>query len=320
MRRKKPGPPFANFAIRVGALFLDFVVVIFLATALKDHVLVPAGFPIGDNRPVGLIVFLVYFSVAWSSPLRATAGQLLTDIRVVSISTDSLSPGRAILRSAALTGLIAGAFLILEKPPNSLLLSIAMIAYALIFLAAVTPNRQAAHDWLARSIVVSRRTLKRPEQRERLLAHLADDDPATLKDRRPGVWRMIGDAVGLVLPVFVMINVAQMQFDRELIYRTTYAYWKISDLKHAIASYHVEHDEWPSSDIELDTPSRASYPDGGFYERESNGVIRIHFTVIPDLMKGTIVVTPSVTDGNYTWTCHSEGEIARNHLPGMCRD
>jgi uncharacterized RDD family membrane protein YckC len=311
---------FADFALRIAALFVDFVLVIFLATALKDHVLVPAGFAISDNRPVGLFVFLVYFAVAWSSPLRATPGQLLTDIRVVSISGSRLDIGRAVLRSIVLTGLIAGAFLIFEKPLDSLLLAVAVIAYALIFLAAVTPNRQAAHDWLARSIVVSRRTMSAPDRRERLLAHVADSEPATLKERRPGAWRMIGDAIGLALPVFVLINVSQMQYDRELIYRTIYAYSKIEDLKIAVALHHRETDDWPSADAKLQAPTRADYPDGGFYELEEDGLIRIRFTVIPDLVKGTIVATPRVSDGKYSWACYSEGEIARKHLPVMCRD
>ena len=216
--------------------------------------------------------------------------------------------------------MFAGAFLIFERPLGTMHFAVAVLAFALVFLAAVTPNRQAGHDWLARSIVVRRKTLADPERRERLLAQLADDDPATLRERRPGVWRMIGDAVGLVLPVFVLINVAQMQYDRELTYRTIYAYSAIEDLKVAVALYHDEHCEWPSPDTELETATRADYPDGGYYELEEDGVIRIRFTVIPDLTKGMLVVTPQVSGGDYSWTCRAEGEIRRKHLPVMCRD
>jgi hypothetical protein len=41
MRPKRPNPLFANFAIRVAALFIDFVLVIFIATAFNGHVLMP---------------------------------------------------------------------------------------------------------------------------------------------------------------------------------------------------------------------------------------------------------------------------------------
>ena len=319
MGRRKLRPLFAEFAIRILALFIDFIVVLFVATAVDDHVLVPLGLTPDHNGVVMLSVVFLYFIVSWISPLRATPGQLLGDIRVVSLTLETLTLPRAVLRSLVLAGLIAGAFLIFERP-RPLFLSATLLTYALVFLAAVTPNRQAAHDWLAKSIVVNRRTLKATDLREKLIAHLSDDDPATFRERRPTILSMIVDAIGLAVPVFILINVSHMQFQRDLIYRTSYAYSETHDIRTAIAFHYIEREAWPGPGSDLDVPVRADYPDGGYYELEDDGVVRIHFTVIPELAKGTIVLTPAASDGDISWECHAEGGIARNHLPAMCRD
>lgn len=319
MRKKKSRPLFAEFAIRIFALFVDFIVVLFVATAIKDHVLVPLGSAPDHNGVVMLAVVFLYFIISWISPLRATPGQLLGDIRVVSLSLETLTLPRAVLRSLVLAGLLACAFLIFERP-RPLLLAATILTYALVFLAAVTPNRQAAHDWLAKSIVVNRKTLKSTELREKLIAHLSDNDPATFKERRPTILSMIVDAIGLAVPVFILINVSHMQFQRELMYRTHYAYSETDSIRTAIAFHYIEHETWPGADSDLDVPARADYPDGGYYELEDGGVVRIHFTVIPELTKGTIVLTPAASDGDISWECHAEGDIARSHVPAMCRD
>jgi len=319
-RLAKPRPLFADFGVRIFALFVDFIVVIFAAAAVRDHVLVPIGLSNDQDGLVVLGVVFLYFIGFWVSPLRATPGQLMTGIRVVSVAVETLRPLQAIIRSAALAGLVAGAFLVLEVPPKALHASGALLAYALVFLAAVTPNRQGAHDWLAQSIVVNRKTLNSSELREQLAAHLADVDPATLHKRRPTVLRMIGDAIGLAVPIFVLFNVAQMQHDRDLVYRTNYAYWEIVDLKTAVSVYRDVHGKWPDLGSDLGVPSRADYPDGGYYELEDDGVIHIHFTVLPDLVKGNIVVRPVAGTDGVTWECHQEGDIARNHLPAECRE
>lgn len=319
-RVEKSRPLFAEFGVRILALFFDFIIAVFAATALHDHVLIRVGLNTDHNGPVILGFAFLYFIGFWISPLRATPGQLLAGIRVVSISLETLRPLRAFLRSAALAGLVAGAFLILDVPPGTLHLSGALLAFALIFLAAVTPNRQAAHDWLARSIVVNRTTLNSPERREQLNAHLADGDPATLHKRRPTVLRMTGDAIGLAVPVFVLFNVALMMHDRDIIYRTNYAYWETANLKTAVAAYHDVYGEWPGPDGDIGVPPRGDYPDGGYYELEEDGVIRIRFEVLPDLVNGTIVSSPVAGSDGVRWQCNAEGEIKRNHLPAECRD
>jgi uncharacterized RDD family membrane protein YckC len=313
-------PLFADFGVRILGLFFDFIIVVFAATALNDHVLARVGLNTDYNGAVILGFAFLYFIGFWISPLRASPGQLLAGIRVVSTALETLSPLRATFRSAALAGLVAGAFLILEVPPRALQLGGALLAYALAFLAAVTPNRQGAHDWLAQSIVVNRKTLNSTERREQLAAHLSDVDPATLHKRRPTVLRMTGDAIGLAVPVFVLFNVALMQHDRDIVYRTNYAYWETANLKTAVAAYHDVYGEWPGPGSDLGVSPRGNYPDGGYYELEDDGVIRIRFEVLPDLVKGNIVVTPVLGEDGFEWKCHAEGEIARNHLPADCRD
>jgi uncharacterized RDD family membrane protein YckC len=319
-RQSKSKPLFADFGLRIVALTIDFIIVLFAATALKDHVLVPAGLAPGDNRPVMMAVMVLYFAVSWITPLRASPGQLVTDMRVVNASLETLTLPRAIIRSLALTGLIAGAFLIVEQPTNELFVLGALTAFVLVYLAAVTPNRQGGHDWIAKSVVVSRRTLRDVERREQLAAHLADDDPATRKHRRPTIRRMIGDGIGLAVPFFVLMTASQVQYQRDLIYRTSYAYSETDDIRAAVALHYLESGEWPDASSELGMPTRADYPDGGFYQLEDDGVVRIHFTVISDLMKGTIVLSPVANADDITWECHAEGEIERHFLPGMCRD
>ena len=95
---------FAEFAVRLFALGIDFFAAIFIATALKDHVLVPSGLRIADNNPVVVAVAFLYFVASWVSPLRATPAQLLFGMRVVSLTGETLTLGRAVVRAAALAG------------------------------------------------------------------------------------------------------------------------------------------------------------------------------------------------------------------------
>ncbi len=76
-------------------------------------------------------------------------------------------------------------FLLFKIPVNPYLAVVALAGFALLFLAAITPNRQAAHDLLAHSLVVNRKALKSPEHRELLRAHVADNSPSSRAKRRP---------------------------------------------------------------------------------------------------------------------------------------
>jgi len=90
--------------------------------------------------------------------------------------------------------------------------------------------------------------------------------------------------VAVTLPVFGLYNVALMQLDRE-----------------------------------LRRPVREDYRDGGYFELEENGVIRIRFTVIPKLKKIQLLVIPTWNDDELTWQCHTKGDISQGVLPSVCR-
>ena len=311
---------FAGFGARMLALGIDCIVIIFVATVVNDHVLTPAGLRAEDNRALVLLILLVYFAVSWAGPLRATPGQLLFGMRVVDLDGNGLGLPRALLRSAALTALLAATYVSVATPSEPLLFAISIAAYAAVFLAAVTPNRQAAHDLLAATMVARRRSLTDEASRARLLEHVSDTDPATYRSRKPHAFGILRDAVILALPAVALVSGTQVMKDRDLLYRTYYAYDAVAGLRAAVESHYSGNREWPDEASQLDVPMRESYPDGGYYELGDDGVIRIHFEVLPELIEGTIVVTPAVTDDAIEWGCHAEGNIRQQHLPMVCRD
>ena len=311
---------FASFGARMLALFIDCMVIIFLATAINDHLLTPAGLRASDNRSIVLVLFVAYFAISWISPLRATPGQALFGMRVVDHSANVLRFLRALLRSFALTALIAAAYLSIALPSEPWPLAISIAAYAAVFLAAVTPNRQAAHDFLAGSIVVRRRSLGDEQWREQLLLHIGETDPTTYRARKPHALRMLSDAVILAIPALTLVSAAQMMKDRDLLVRTYYAYHEVAGLQSAVEAYYAAHRDWPDSAQQLGLPTREFYPDGGYYKLENDGVIRIHFEVLPELRDGMIVVRPAAAGEAIEWRCHGEGNIRQHHLPMVCRD
>ncbi len=153
---------FAYFGVRMAGVALDSFIAMYIALGLNVYVFEPIGLAVADNRPIILVVLLLYFSVSWSSPLRATPAQLLLGMRVVDEKGEKLSLGRAILRSILLIGLIVAAMTLFKIEPNIYLLAIALVGYALLFLAALTPNRQAGHDFLAHSIGNAPSTISTP--------------------------------------------------------------------------------------------------------------------------------------------------------------
>lgn len=143
---------FAYFGVRMAGVALDSFIAMYIALGLNVYVFEPIGLAVADNRPIILVVLLLYFLVSWSSPLRATPAQLLLGMRVVDEKGEKLSLGRAILRSILLIGLIVAAMTLFKIESNIYFAAIALVGYALLFLAALTPNRQAGHDFLAHSI------------------------------------------------------------------------------------------------------------------------------------------------------------------------
>ena len=91
--------PFTSFAVRLVAVAIDVVVVLFCAQTLYGFVLNKVGLGYTDHRPFVLIFLFLYFLASWLSPFCATPAQLPLGTRVVSESGDKLSVSRAALRS-----------------------------------------------------------------------------------------------------------------------------------------------------------------------------------------------------------------------------
>lgn len=311
---------FAEFGIRMAGGALDLFLALVIADIALVHVFDAIGLTVTERRPMLLVTLWLYFSAFWSSPLRATPAQLLLGMRVIDEAGNTLSFGRAALRSASLVGLIVLAMAPFELSFNALFGAIALAGYSLFFLAAITPNRQAAHDLLAHSIVANRTALKSPQRRNQLLQHVWDSAPASRRQRGPSILSILGNLFVLGVPLFMMLTVRDVIDDRDLRFRTNYAVGAVRGLQSAEEVFYQEYGRWPTNETELGAATREDFPDGGYYELEDNGAIRIRFTVKPALMKGSIVLRPLLDDVRIVWQCRSEGDLKPNHLPATCRD
>ena len=309
---------FAEFGVRLFALVFDLIGVITVGVLTNEYLLSPLGIRQDTLGVLILIVVFLYFVLSWSTPLRATPGQLLAGIRVTGTDGQPIGFARAALRSIVLAGLLAATWAIVDVPKRDWMLLVSLLGYAAVFLAAVTPNRQGLHDLLAGSIVITRKALNHPERLQQVVNHVADRDPETLQQRRPAVWRTILDAVLIALPAFGLYSMAQVMHDREMIVRTYYAYNETEPLRNAVAVHYEATSTWPAVDEEIGTPTRANYPDGGYYELGDNGEITIHFEVLPELTRGAIVLTP-VAGEEVRWKCRQRGSIRQEYLPVDCR-
>ena len=146
---------FAEFGVRLIALWFDLIGVVTVAALTENYVLSPLGLGSDTLGVLVLIVVFLYFALSWASPLRATPGQFLAGIRVVSLAGEPLGLPRAALRSVVLALLLVATWLIVDVPARNWMLLLSLLGYAAVFLAAVTPNRQGLHDMLAQSIVVT---------------------------------------------------------------------------------------------------------------------------------------------------------------------
>ncbi len=311
---------FAGFGVRIAGVLLDLIIVTIIAETVAVDVIEAIGLTVTDRRPIILAVFLLYFSVFWSSPMRATPAQLLFGMRVVDEMGERLSLGRAVVRGALLIGLYATAVTIIRITSTPYLGVVALVGYPLLFLAALTPNRQAGHDLLVHSLVVNKTALKSRERLAQLREHVSDSDPVSRKQRRPSVKSIVENMIVLVIPVIVLLVFAQVDHGRKLSYRIGYAVGEVAMLKFAVEEYYAYYTRWPTMESELGVATRVNYPDGGYYELEDHGVIRIRFTVKPQLMKGSIVLSPKIDDGSVIWECHADGDFTKKHLIAGCRE
>jgi len=315
---------FVGFGRRMAGVALDLNIAVFIAIGVEVYVIEAIGLTVTDRRPIILAFLLLYFSVFWSGPLRATPAQLLFGMRVVDEMGERLSLSRAVVRSLLLIGIMIAAMMLFKTPSTPYLGVVALVGYALLFLAVLTPNRQAGHDLLVHSLVVRANALKSPELRRYLYELASGNDAVTRKQRRPSVISIVGDllisAVVLGIPVFILYGFAQVRYDMELRYRIGYALGEVTGLKIAEELFYAEYTRWPTNESELGVATKGQYPDGGYYELEDDGVIRIHFTVKPELMKGSIFLSPRLEEEGITWECHTDGDIAGQHLPAACRE
>jgi uncharacterized RDD family membrane protein YckC len=303
----------------MAAIAVDLGLAAYLATFLLDRVFSLLQGTIFDHWLVFGAIVSFYFASMWSSPMRATPTQFLFGMRVLDEKGETLEFRNALIRGAVLVGL-ATTSLALFNPEGATYLRIAALAACVpLFLAALTPHRQGLHDILARSIVVNKKAIKSPEQQSRMREFLADQDPQSIKHRRASIPRMAGDLLALVLPVFFIHTALQAAHDKDIRARTSYALSAIKGLQIALETFYEEESRWPSSSIELGASTKDEFPDGGYYELEDHGRIRIRFTVKPELVVGSLVMAPLIIDGRSEWKCHQEGDIKPAHLPASCR-
>ena len=317
----KPDPNslFVRFGERMVMVGIDLLIAVFLAQLVSQYIIDASGLTITDYRPVNLAGALLYFVLFWASPMRATPVQFLRGARVVDKAGNKLGLARALVRGVSLTALIAAALTLFEVPGNPQLGVIVLAAYALLFLAALTPNRQAGHDLLVQSLVVRKAALNSPELQGHLAELVSDNDPDSRSQRKPSVRNIVSDVLVLGIPVIVIYNFALIDYHMDLRSRVSYSIMQTKELKGAVFKYYLDKNRLPANAAELGIGSRTIYPDGGYYELEQDGVIRIRFTVKPELKNGQIILSPSFTDDGMKWGCHLEGDIVPRYLPAACR-
>lgn len=252
--------------------------------------------------------------------MKATPVQFLLRMRVVNTQGEQLRFPRALLRSVLLVVLIEAAMTLFHVPSNPNYLIIAIPTIAVLFLAVLTPNHQAGHDFLARSLVVVKDALKSPQARSELREYAANVDPELRKQKKPSALRVMLAVIVIGIPILGMFNMALMQFDRELRARIGYALSGTVELRIALQQVYLDEHRWTMTESDLGVATKVDYPDGGYYELEEDGVIRIRFTVIPKLRKISLVLIPRWKEDELDWECRVEGEISQAILPSICRD
>lgn len=305
---------YANLVERMVCALLDLVLIVLLVVQAGRYL------PAGPATSLTLLaVCLSYLSLAWSSSWRATPAQLLFRLRVVDTRGERLSFGRAVLRSALVIGTFIGCMAIVGAPRANLLAAVFLPCCGFLLLSAVTARRQAAHDYVAGSLVVRARALRDPRLRS-LLEMSADDD---LESRSWLRYFRLGDLIQAIILIgggaFLIYSMAEVTFTREIRARTSYAISHAGLLKIPIQSFYVEHGRLPDHALELGAGERTSYPDGGFYELESGGVIRIRFEKLPELVDGSLTLTPVADGDDLEWTCETHGAIRPGNVPSICR-
>jgi hypothetical protein len=149
---------------------------------------------------------------------------------------------------------------------------------------------------------------------------------ALLARRATATWLTnVGTTVKFVLvlgiPALMLTVAIPVYQHKNLRARVAYAWEQTANLRTAVENFYREHHQLPTSADALGTTGhRTDYPDGGYFRLESNGRIRITFTVKPALRSGTIVQSPTFEESKLRWACTIEGSIKRQYLPVSCRE
>ena len=312
---------FAEIAVRIVAFALDLLLILFVMIVLNDHVF---GF-IGANEKtitaIWFVVLIAYFTACWTSPLRATPAQFLFRMRVQAVSGMRLTVRDAAIRSVALVAQWALALFLLRQSfvaPDVWIMGVAVAL--LLYLPSVTARRQGLHDFLARSVVVNKRSLRSDEDVRHMRDFLADRQVATLRSSRPSIVKMVIDAVVLAAPLFVIAMMIGVSHQKNMYARMAYAMGEAREMQFQVATWREATGDWPTTEAELGRPLRHDYPAGGYFELEDGGVISIQFEIRPELKDGSILLEPQVENGKVRWNCRAVGDIERQYLPGNCRD
>lgn len=315
---KDPIVPFAGFERRSAAAIIDVAAVFFLTYWLiSNSKLLASWTPTG--RPALATVAVLYFALGWASPLGATPAQWALRFQIVDESGNRLGLGRAMVRAVVFIVGVLGILLLAQVPEHRWLLLVVAGSLAAFWIALVTKNGQGLHDLVVRSVAVKSAVLKSPELRSKIRRYTERNTKLPRNSRIPRPARVI---LASVLPLLVLVgfySAALARYEMGLRYRISYAYSETSSLRSALEATYRATDQWEKSEAVLGTPANLDFPDGGYFTLEDEGVIRIRFTVIPELKRISLVVTPHWDGNTLTWSCHAEGEIAGGVLPAHCR-
>ncbi|MDX1482150.1 MAG: RDD family protein [Woeseiaceae bacterium] len=310
---------FADFGVRIFVLWLDLMLLVAAGHLVTTRLLAGTGFSRDGVAVLLLLLSPLYFALSWISPLRATPLQFLFGMRVVDVHGNRLGLPRAVLRSLVLIAMLASTLVWFDVGSRSVAVALAMAGCISALLAALTPNRQGAHDLVAASIVVNKRMLRSEKDWQHLEEIASRNDSAARRAKRPTVPRMLVHAAAVAIAVFVTVNVAMLSRDKDLRAGAYHALNAVSPLRIAVAEFYRANDRWPDGDDDVGTDRRGDYPDGGYFELQDEGHIEIHFTESPELVRGHFELVPDDGESGIEWTCRVHGDIHRRYQPSICR-
>ena len=270
---RRPEPAFGGLGRRCMAFMLDFV----LATTLVV-VVMQTEMALGAAMPIWAhwLVPLLYLGILPATPMQATIGKRMVDLRICDRSGKRIGLARSLLRLAAFVPSIG-------------------LAGAGFIIAAFTPRRQALHDLVAGTFVVSRAATT--EQVSELPA------PVSMTSR-----------IGIILAVALVAYGAHafVQF------RDNYLGGEaMHELLPGVHAYKDEVEKALRSGGAMPSATKlpphvramSAGPDGTI-------VVQISDAVAPG---ARLTYRPgTLTEAGYLWTCRAQG-LPTTWIPAICR-